>query len=314
MTSIAPTAARQLLSWILLAGAGVAQAQDDASSTFTVTGIRAEGLQRITEGTLFNTLPVNVGDRLDAQRLREALRAVYATGFFRDVEMRREEPGVLVVVVQESPSIHSFAVSGNKEIKTEDLTKSLRNVGLAQGKILNRSTLEDVRQFLTEQYFSHGRYNVRIDVAVEEISGNLVDVRVDIVEGKRARIRQINLVGNRRFDDQELLDELELKKSNLLSFYRSDDHYSRQSLEGDLEKVRSHYLDRGYADFEITSTQVALAPEKDDLFITVNVFEGDTWKTGAVKLAGRFVVPEEILRQYVIVRPGELHSQRLIAA
>ena len=212
------------------------------------------------------------------------------------------------------PSIHSFAVSGNKEIKTEDLTKSLRNVGLAQGKILNRSTLEDVRQFLTEQYFSHGRYNVRIDVSVEEIGGNLVDVRVDIAEGKRAKIRQINVVGNERFDDQELLDELELKKSNLLSFYRDDDHYSRQSLEGDLEKIRSHYLDRGYADFEITSTQVALAPDKDDLFITINVFEGDTWKTGAVKLAGRFVVPEEILRQYVIVRPGEIHSQRLIAA
>lgn len=316
MTSIGPTAAYCLLSWILLAGAGVAVAQDVLSSPvpFTVTGIRAEGLQRITEGTLFNTLPVNVGDRLDAQRLREALRAVYATGFFRDVEMRREAPGVLVVVVQESPSIHSFAVSGNKEIKTEDLTKSLRNVGLAQGKILNRSTLEDVRQFLTEQYFSHGRYNVRIDVAVEEISGNLVDVRVDIVEGKRAKIRQINVVGNKRFDDEALLDGLELKKSNLLSFYRNDDHYSRQSLEGDLEKIRSHYLDRGYADFEITSTQVALAPEKDDLFITVNVFEGDTWKTGAVKLAGRFVVPEEILRQYVIVRPGEMHSQRLIAA
>jgi outer membrane protein insertion porin family len=316
MTSIGPTAAYRLLPWILLAVAGVAQAQDGASSPvpFTVTGIRTEGLQRITEGTLFNTLPVNVGDRLDAQRLREALRAVYATGFFRDVEMRREEPGVLVVVVQESPSIHSFAVSGNKEIETEDLMKSLRNVGLAQGKILNRSTLEDVRQFLTEQYFSHGRYNVRIDVSVEEISGNLVDVRVDIVEGKRAKIRQINVVGNQRFDDEELLDELALKKSNLLSFYRDDDHYSRQSLEGDLEKIRSHYLDRGYADFEITSTQVALAPEKDDLFITVNVFEGGTWKTGAVKLAGRFVVPEEILRQYVIVRPGEMHSQRLIAA
>src|SRR5688572_16276123 len=157
MTSIGPATARQLLSWILLAGAGVAQAQDDSSSPvpFTVTGIRTEGLQRISEATLFNVLPVNVGDRLDAQRLREALRAVYATGFFRDVEMRREAPGVLVVVVQESPSIHSFAVSGNKEIKTEDLTKSLRNVGLAQGRILNRSTLEDVRQFLTEQYFSH---------------------------------------------------------------------------------------------------------------------------------------------------------------
>ena len=205
--------------------------------------------------------------------------------------MRREEPGVLVVVVQERPSIRSFEVTGNKEIKTEDLMKSLRNVGLASGKILNRSTLEDMRQFLIEQYFSRGRYDVRVDANVEEQPGNLVDVHVDIAEGKRARIRQINVVGNERFSDEELLAGLELKPTNLLSFYRGDDRYSRQSLEGDLEKIRSYYMDRGYADFEITSTQVALAPEKDDLFITVNVFEGDTWKMGAVKLAGRFVVP-----------------------
>jgi outer membrane protein insertion porin family len=308
-------AAWRQLTWVLLAGAGLARAQDGSTAApFTVTGIRVEGLQRITEGTLFNTLPVNVGDRLDAQRVREALRAVYAMGFFRDVEMRREEPGVLVVVVQESPSIRSFSVKGNKDIKTEDLNKSLRNVGLAQGKILSRSTLEDVRQLLTEQYYAHGRYNVRVDVDVADLGGNLVDVKIDIAEGKRARIRSINVVGNQKFDDQELLHDLELKKTNWLSFYRSDNQYSRQALEGDLEKLRSHYMDRGYADFEITSTQVALAPEKDDLFVTINVFEGDTWKTGAVKLAGRFVVPEEILRQYVLVRPGQLYSQRLIAA
>jgi outer membrane protein insertion porin family len=310
------TATCRLLSCILLASLapnfpGVAAAQEQLP--FTVTDIRVEGLQRITEGTLFNTLPVNVGDRLDAQRVREALRAVHATGFFRDVELRREEPGVLVVVVQESPSIRSFSVKGNKDIKTEDLNKSLRNVGLAQGKILSRSTLEDVRQFLTEQYYAHGRYNVRIEVDVDDIGGNLVDVKIDITEGKRSKIRQINVVGNERFGDQELLEGLELKKSNLLSFYRSDDRYSKQALEGDLEKIRSHYMDRGFADFEITSTQVALAPEKDDLFVTINVFEGETWKTGSVKLAGRFAVPEEILKQYLLVQPGQLYSQRRIA-
>ena len=305
-------AARRLLFYVLLAGAGVARAQD--SYPFTVTGIRAEGLQRISEGALLNTLPVNVGDSLDAQRVREALRAVYATGFFRDVELRREEPGVLIVVVQENPSIRTFEVKGNKEIKTEDLEKSLRNVGLATGKMFNRSTLEDVRQFLTEQYFAHGRYDVRIDPKVEEVNGNLVDVHVEIAEGKRARIRQINVVGNEHFSDKELLANLELKESNLLSFYRQDDRYSKQSLEGDLEKIRSYYMDRGYADFEITSTQVAMAPEKNDLFVTVNVFEGHTWKTGAVKLAGRFVVPQEILLHYVFVQPGETYSQRDIAA
>jgi outer membrane protein insertion porin family len=297
---------------VALAVADLARAQDPAA--FTVTGIRVEGLLRIPEGTLLNTLPVNIGDPLSTQRIREALRAVYATGFFRDVEFRREEPGVLIVVVQEHPSIRNFAVAGNKEVRTEDLNESLRGVGLASGKILNRSTLEDVRQFLTEQYFSRGRYGVLIDTRVEDVAGNMVDVHIDIDEGKRARIRQINIVGNTRFSDEELLAPLELGASNWLSFYRGDDQYSKQALEGDLEKIRSYYMDRGYAEFEITSTQVAMAPEKKDLFVTVNVYEGATWKTGAVKMAGRFAVPEEILRHYVLIRPGDVYSQALIAA
>ncbi len=311
MTHLRYGAALRLLSCFLSLVA-TARAQD--SMAFTVTGIRAEGLQRIPEGTLLNTLPVNIGDSLDTRRVREALRAVYATGFFRVVELRREEPGVLIVVVQEHPSIRSFAVSGNKEVKTEDLDKSLRGVGLASGKILNRSTLEDVRQFLTEQYFSRGRYGVRVDTRVEEAAGNMVDIHIDIDEGKRARIRQINIVGNTRFSDEELLAVLELSASNWLSFYRGDDQYSKQALDGDLEKIRSYYMDRGYAEFEITSTQVSLTPEKKDLFVTINVYEGSTWKTGAVKLAGRFAVPEEILRQFVLVRPGQVYSQALIAA
>jgi outer membrane protein insertion porin family len=308
--------ARALLHLVLVVSMAAAHAQDvvPGIAEFTVTGIRVEGLQRITEGTVFNQLPVNIGDRLTPQRLREALRALNATGFFRDVELRREEPGVLIVVVQERPSIREFKVTGNKEVKSEDLVKSLRNVGLANGKILNRSTLEDARQFLVDQYFSRGRYGVTVDARVEDVPGNLVDVHIAIVEGKRARIRQINIVGNRRFSDAELLNGLELRSSNLLSFYRQDDRYSRQSLEGDLEKIRSYYMDRGYADFEITSTQVSLAPEKDDLFVTINVFEGDTWKLGEVKLAGRFVVPEAVLRQYVMVHAGDQYSQRVIAA
>ncbi len=279
---------------------------------FEVTDIRVEGLQRIPEGTLLNRLPVNIGDRLDTRRIREALRAVNDSGFFSDVELRLLEPGVLVVVVQERPSIRTFEIKGNKEIKSEDLEKSLNNIGLARGKILNRSALEDVRQYLTEQYFSRGRYGVTVDARVEEIGGNLVDVFLDITEGKFARIRDINIVGNERFEDGELLGALELRSSGLLSFYKADDRYSREVLQGDLEKIRSYYMDRGYANFEITSTQVTLAPEKEELFITVNVFEGETFRIGAVKLAGRFAVPEEILRQYVWIKPGDVFSRRLI--
>jgi len=299
---------------LVSAFAAHADALNESPVDFTVTAIHVEGLQRISEGTVFNTLPINIGDRLSVQRVREALRALNDTGFFRDVELRREEPGVLVVVVLERASIRTFDVKGNKMIKSEDLMKSLRNVGLASGKILNRSTLEDIRQYLIEQYFARGNYDVRVEANVDEQPNNLVDVHVNIVEGKRARIRQINVVGNERFSDKELLAGLELKSSSLLSFYKGDDRYSRQVLEGDLEKLRSYYMDRGYADFEITSTQVSLAPEKDDLFITVNVYEGATWKMGAVKLAGRFVVPEEVLKQYLFVKPGDQYSQRLIAA
>jgi len=304
-------AACWIVSCLLLLVSASAYSQEQLP--FTVTGIRVEGLQRITEGAVFNTLPVNVGDTLDVQRVREALRAVHDTGFFRDVEMRRED-GVLVVVVQERPSIRKFEVKGNKEIRTEDLDRSLRNVGLASGKILNRSTLEDVHQFLNEQYFSRGHYSVRVEPKVEEVGGNLVDVTVEITEGKRARIRQINIVGNQRFTDEELISGLELQKTHWWSFYRQDDRYSKQQMEGDLEKIRSYYMDRGYAECEVTSVQVALAPEKDDLYVTVNLFEGNTWKTGAVKLAGRFVVAEPILRQFVRVHPGDTWSQRLIAA
>ena len=301
---------KRLLQITLLVSALAAHAEDPLE--FEVADIRVEGLQRISEGAVFNTLPVNIGDRIGAQRIREALRALNDTGFFRDVELRRDE-STLVVVVQERPTIRTFDLKGNKAIKTEDMSKSLRNVGLASGKILNRYMLEDVRQYLVDQYFARGHYDVHVDVRVEDQPGNLVDVHVDIDEGKVARIRQINVVGNERFSDEELLAGMGLKAHNLLSFYRGDDRYSRQALSGDLEKLRSYYMDRGYADFEITSTQVALAPEKDDLFITVNVFEGTTWKTGAVKLAGRFLVPEEVLRQFVVVKPGDTYSQRLIA-
>jgi outer membrane protein insertion porin family len=285
----------------------------EPSLEFTVGNIRVEGLQRVSEGTVYNYLPVNIGDRLTPQRVREAMRALYDTGFFRDIELRRDG-STLVVVVLERPSIESFELKGNKDIKTEDLTKSLRNVGLATGKTFDRSVLEDVRQFLTDQYYSRGKYAVRIDTSVEDVPGNRVKVKIDIKEGKRARIRQINIVGNTSFEDEDILEEFELKTPNWLSWYRQDDRYSRESLQGDLEKLRSFYMDRGYANFEIESTQVAIAPEKDDIFVTVNISEGEVFKVQDVKLAGTFVVPEEELRNYLIVKPGSTFSKKEITA
>jgi len=281
--------------------------------SFTVGDIRIEGLQRISEGTVFNYLPVNIGDRLDPRRVEEALRALYSTGFFSDVELRRDG-GTLIVAVQERPSIESFTITGNKDIKTEDLEKSLRNVGLARGKTFNESTLDEVKRFLTDQYYSRGKYGVRVDTKVDELPDNRVRIAIDIVEGKRSRIRQINIVGNEAFDDDELLDELKLRTPNWLSWYRQDDRYSREELSGDLEKLRSYYLDRGYANFDVTSTQVAIAPDREDMFISVNVEEGEVYRISDVKIAGNLVVPEEELRGLVQVRRGDVFSRRMLTA
>jgi outer membrane protein insertion porin family len=281
------------------------------SAEFTVGDIKIEGLQRITEGTVYNYLPINIGDRLDSRRIDEALRALYATGFFRDIEIRRDG-GTLVVAVLERPSIDSFTITGNKDIKTEDLVKSLRNVGLARGKTFNQSTLDEVKRYLTDQYYSRGKYAVRVDTKIEELPGNRVKIAIDVAEGKRSKIRQINIVGNEAFSDEDLQDEFKLKTPNWLSWYRQDDRYSREELSGDIEKLRSHYMDRGYANMDVESTQVAISPDKNDMFITLNVKEGDVYRVADVKIAGNLVVPEAELRGLLAVRRGDIFSRKMI--
>src|SRR5262245_37217197 len=296
------------------AHAQLAPATSASDSDFVVGDIRIEGLQRISEGTVFNYLPVNIGDRLDPRRISEAMRAMYQTGFFRDVEIRRAG-GTLVIAVLERPSIESVEIKGNKDIKTEDLQKSLRNVGLATGKTFDQSVLDEVKQYLTDQYFSRGKYAVRVDAKVEEAPGNKVKITIDVNEGKRAKIRQINVAGNTAFSDEELLEQFELHTPNWLSWYKQDDRYAREALSGDLEKLRSYYMDRGYANFAVTSTQVAIAPEKDDIFVTINVHEGDVFKVSDVKISGsNMVVPESELKRLIFIKPGDTYSLRTITA
>ncbi|CAN5338758.1 outer membrane protein assembly factor BamA [soil metagenome] len=278
---------------------------------FVVRDIRIEGLQRIDEGAVYNYLPVNPGDRLDQQRIEEALRAVYDTGFFRDVEMRRDGD-TLVLAVLERPSIAEFSLSGNEDIESEELLESLKRVGLKRGGTFDRSVLEDVTGFLTDQYYSRGKYGVTIDTDVEELDGNSVSIAINIDEGKRARIRQINIVGNQSFSDEEILDEFELKTPNWQSFYKKNDRYARETLAGDREKLRQFYMDRGFADFEIGSTQVAISPDKQDIYITINVNEGERYTISDVKLAGELIVPEEELNALVLVKPGQTFSLELL--
>jgi outer membrane protein insertion porin family len=303
-----------LVSVALAVHSAIALAQSQIAptdATFTVGDIKVEGLQRISEGTVYNYLPVNIGDHLTPQRVGEAIRALYATGFFRDVELRREG-NTLVVVVLERPSIESFTISGNKEIKTKDLQKSLRDVGLAPGKIFDRSTLEDVTQYLTDQYYSRGKYGVGIDTKVTPDTDNRVKIAIKINEGERAVIRSINIVGDTKYKQKVILKHFQLKTPNWLSWYKQDDRYSRETLQGDLERLRDYYMNRGYANFQINSTQVQITPEKNDIFIDVDISEGQVYKISSVKLAGTFVVPKKELEQLVVVRPGETFNRALI--
>lgn len=296
-----------LLACFLLAEISMAQ------SAFVVRDIRVEGLQRISDGTVFNYLPVNIGDTLDRQRIQEAVRAVYATGFFKDVEFRRDG-NTLIIAVLERPSIESFTIEGNKDIKTEDLEEPLAQIGLKAGRTFDRSVLDEVEQSLTDQYFSQGKYGATVTAKVEEIEGNKVRIAIFIVEGDRARIRQINLVGNEVYSDKDLLESFKLKTPHWLSFIRQDDRYSREALSGDLETLRSFYMDRGFADFAIESTQVAISPEKEDIFITVNIKEGDRYTISDVRLAGDLILTERQLSPFVQIKPGQIYSQRLIEA
>ena len=282
-----------------------------AAGEFVVRDMRVEGLQRISEGTVFNYLPINIGDTIDNVRIGEAIRALYAQELFDDIEMRRDGD-TLIVVVKERPSIESFEIEGNKDIKTEDLTESLRSVGLARGRTFNRSVLDNVEMFLREQYYDRGKYGVVIESTIQDRPNNTVRIMVNVKEGDRAKIRQVNIVGNDTFDEGEIRSDFTLDTANWLSWIRQDDRYAKESLEGDLEILRSFYMDRGYADFKIASTQVAISPNKKDIFVTINIEEGDVYTVSEIKLVGDMVVDEAILSRFVLAQPGSVFNQNLL--
>ncbi len=286
-------------------------ALSQAAGEFVVRDMRVEGLQRISEGTVFNYLPINVGDTIDPVRIGEAIRALYRQNLFDDIEMRRDGD-TLVVVVRERPSIESFELDGNKDIKTEDLMDSLRGVGLARGRTFDRSVLDNVERFLRDQYYDRGKYGVAINSIVQDGPNNTVRIKIDVTEGDRAKIRQVNIVGNDTFEEDEIREDFTLDTANWLSWLRQDDRYAKEALEGDLEILRSFYMDRGYADFDVESTQVAIYPNKKDNFVTINVREGDLYTISDVKLVGDMVIPERLLSALVLAQPGSVFNQQLL--
>jgi len=287
-----------------------AEADDD----FIVKDIKIEGLQKISEGALLNYLPVNIGDTIDDLKVKESIRSVYSSGFFKNIEFRKDVSGVLIISVLERPSIASITFEGNKDIKTEDLEESLTNIGFKVGRNYDPSILDEIERSLIDQYFSFGKYSARVNTTVEDLPGNTVTVRVDVKEGDRAQIRQINIVGNRIFSDEDLLERLKLKMGNWLSFINQDDRYSREDLQGDLETIENFYLDQGFANFRIDSAQVAISHDKTGIFVTVNISEGELYKLSDVKLTGEFVIPRERIENLVFAQPGQIFSQGLLTS
>jgi len=278
-----------------------------AAEPFKVANIRVEGLTRISEGTLFNYLPIQPGDVVDEAKLAAAVRSVYRAGFFRDIELRRDGDD-LVILVDERPAIESFTIAGNKEIKTEDLEHVLVRAGLAEGRIFDRSVLDAVTQELIRQYHSRGRYGVEVGSDVEEVGANQVRVAINVKEGEISGIRQINIVGNQSFTDEQLLGNFELSTPGMWSWFSEDDRYAREKLGGDLEKLRSFYMDRGYADFRIESTQVTVSPDRRGVYVTINLREGDQYTIKDTKIVGELPVAEAELRAYLLVREGYQYS------
>ena len=282
-------------------------------TAFTVSDIRVDGLQRISAGTVFTYLPIERGDTVDRNRVAEAIRALYKTGFFEDVRLDRQG-SILVVTVVERPSINTLTLVGNKDIKTPDLTKGLADIGLSEGGTFDRLSLDRVVQELTRQYNNRGKYNVAITPTVTRLDRNRVDITIDVKEGKAAEIRHINLIGNEKFEQEQITDSWESAETNWLSWYRNDDQYSREKLSGDLEKLNAYYLDRGYVDFSLDSTQVEISPDKSDIFITAGISEGEQYTVSDVQLTGDTVLPKEVVEQRLMVRKGQVFSRRLLDA
>ncbi len=278
------------------------------AADFEVADIRVEGLQRIAAGTIFNYLPVQVGDTVSDGITGRIIRALFTTGFFSDVRVEREGD-VLIVVVRERPAIAQIDITGNKSLKTDQLKQGLEEIGMAEGRVFNPAMLDRIEQELRRQYFGTGKYGVEIDSTVSPLERNRVAVRIAIVEGQTARIKQINIIGNEAFSDRELLSQFELGTTKWYSFYTKNDQYSKQRLGGDLERLRSFYLDRGYINFEITSTQVSISPDKEGMYVTIAIEEGDVYRVREIKLAGESTVPTELLFPLIHLRRGEDFSR-----
>ncbi|ABM19615.1 outer membrane protein assembly factor BamA [Marinobacter nauticus] len=280
---------------------------------FTVADIEVEGLQRVSAGSVFSAFPVNIGERMDETRLAEAIKDLFRTGLFTDIQASRDE-GVLILSVRERPSISSIEIEGNKNIETEMLMDALAGAGLEEGQVFRRATLEKLELEILRSYIAQGRYNARVKATAEELPRNRVAIRLDINEGSVAAIQHINIVGNEDFTDEELIGLFELRTSSWWNSLTNKDKYARERLSGDLESLRSFYLDRGYLDFNVESSQVSISPDKQEVFIAIAVNEGPQYTISDIRLRGELIVGEEELRKFIPVKEGDVFSRAQMTA
>jgi outer membrane protein insertion porin family len=284
-----------------------------AIQPFTVTDIRVEGIQRTEAGTVFSYLPVKVGDTMDDSQAANAIRALYATGFFKDVRLEVEQ-GVLIVLVRERPSIASIQLNGIKDFPAQQLKDNMKFAGLAEARIFDKGALEKATQDLKRQYVARGKYAVSVKTSVTELERNRVGIVFDVMEGDVSKIKQINLVGNQAYQEDELLGLMKLSTPDWMSWFSKDDQYSKQKLSADMEAMRSFYMDNGYLEFNIDSTQVSITPDKKDIYITINFTEGAKYTVSKVGVSGNTLIPKEEVEALIQVKPGDTFSRSALTA
>ncbi|MBE0505745.1 MAG: outer membrane protein assembly factor BamA [Marinospirillum sp.] len=283
------------------------------SQVFNIEDLRVEGLQRVSPGRVFAELPLQPDEPVSLQRITQASKRLFETGLFDDIAVY-EDQGQLVIQLQERPTLKTLVIEGNKKVSSDDLKTGLTQAGLDEGQIFQRSTLDQIKLELQRMYHGQGRYNAHIESRVEQLPRNQVAVYLDISEGSVASIRRINLVGNQAFDNETLLKRLEQEEDKGWTLFSSADQYSREKLSGDLERLRSWYLDQGYLRFNIESTQVSISPDKQDVFITINVYEGDQYEVSEIELAGELILEEKQLMPLVFLAPGATFSRSAMTA
>jgi outer membrane protein insertion porin family len=300
---VAPWLSRLLLLVAILLARPAA-----AFEPFVVKDIRVDGVQRTDAGTVFSYLPIKVGDRVDEEKASAAIKALYATGFFRDVRLEAEGD-VLVVFVQERPTISQIDIVGIKEFEKDTLKKALKDIGVAESRIFDRSALDRAEQELKRQYVSRGFYGVKITTTVTPQERNRVAINFTVEEGDVAKIAKINIVGAQAFTETALIKEMQLSTPGWLTWYTKNDQYSKQKLQADLETLRSYYTNRGYLEFAVDSTQVSITPDKQDIYITINITEGPKFSVSDVRLAGELLLPEQELMRLVTIKAGDVYSR-----